>query len=98
MTAIVASLDFYSALIQLSINHQWICFLLRRVSHGKLQRPCTPWKLLPGSRDLVDGKALALARHPQEQEYRLQPAGQQSLAAPPRDHRKLCHTLFLFCW
>ena len=66
------------------------------MSHGKLQGPRAPRKLLPGRWDLVDGKALPLVRHPQEQEYRFHPAGQPSLAAPPGDHRELRRRLLLF--
>lgn len=69
-----------------------------RLNHGKLQGPCAPRKPLPGVWDLVDGEALALVRHPQEQEHRLQPAGQQGFAAPPGDHRKCHNALFLDCW
>lgn len=57
-------------------QHVLINLLVRSVSHGKLQGPCTPWKLLPGSRTLVDWKAFALARYPQEQESGLRSSGQ----------------------
>lgn len=74
-----------------------IILLVCSVSHGKLQGPCTPWKLLPGGWSLVDRKAFALAPYPQEQESGLQSSGQQSLAAPAGAHRELRHSLFLFC-
>lgn len=66
--------------------------------HGQLQRPRSPWDLLPCSRDLVDGKVLDLACHTQEQGHRFYSSGQQSLTETAGNHWELSHTLFLPCW
>ncbi|MEQ2309348.1 hypothetical protein AMECASPLE_037701 [Ameca splendens] len=59
---------------------------LGAAGHGQLQGPRSPRELFPVSWDLVDGKVLALARHPQEQKLRLHSARQQILTATTGDY------------
>lgn len=76
----------------------WLAVVQVLWGHGQLPGPRSTRHRIPANRDLVGGKVLPLAHHPQEQKLWLHPAHQQDLAATHGDHWKLFFSLLLHYW